>query len=142
MKYRVRIKSIVVGLIAEMILTLGAGLVVGASILAYAWSKNLPLDSASFAEYSKSTVWFQFATLLGVIATVVSGFVTGWIARQDRLFNAFVMALITVLLSLAMIPFLNPYPFWFNVVAAVSTLIAGTLGGLWAEKALGERPPK
>ena len=134
---RIRVKAIILGLLAEMVLIFLVELVICALVYVYALSKNIATDPISFAEMLKTPACFLITAFLQGIATVAAGFITGWIARQNRVFNGSLMAAITVGLSVAIIPFSNPIPLWLILISVLFTLLGGAVGGLWAEKALG-----
>ncbi len=133
MRHRINLLAVILGLLTAIISTLFSGLCIGVSIILYARTKELPVNPASFTEYLKTTPCLLTLVFFGGIATIISGFITGWIAGHDRVTNACLMTTIVLGLNIALIPFSNTYPLWYNITSAFVMLIGGLVGGFCAK---------
>ena len=79
-----------------------------------------------------------FLLILGMICDFSGGFVTGWIAKHDRVKNAFALAVLNLIFSQAIKLFSGSGPVLSVLVAIVKSVLA-TLGGGYLAKLAFER---
>ncbi len=75
---------------------------------------------------------------IGAVGSLLGGFVTGWIARHHRLFNAFLTGSISVLTA---VYFIKEYPIWYDCLGVVLTIGPAVAGGYFADLIFGRAEP-
>jgi hypothetical protein len=130
------------GAAGGLVLSLASGLILGVALVAYQAMQGVPLariPAQMDAAHLMRSLPFLFASLgFGACATMCGGFIAGWIARSLQVATGAVAGVIGILISLPFC-FWYPYPLWFNVAGAVTTLGSAVLGGYVAQLIFGRR---
>jgi hypothetical protein len=125
-----KIKAIALGVIVDWVGTLVLCLPIGVVVAVVHLSKGgKPENLASFL-YTNVPLMLMFV-IVGFVPVVAGGAVTAHIAKERRIWNAFLMGLAT---SLFAIPFSISRPLWYNIIAYSLMTPCAMLGGWIVEK--------
>ena len=137
-----KILGVIIGVVTDVTISLLLGIIFGIGIAIFLAVRGVnPNDLGPQITSLLKEPYMKLANAgLGCFGSLVGGFVTGWIARTNRVLCGAIMGLGSVVIS---IPFWNQEPLWFNVLGIVLTLAMATCGAWLAEAVFGRRslPP-
>jgi hypothetical protein len=105
----ISLKAVLLGVLIDWAMSLLVGMVIGIVVVIYAVAELhiAPTDSAKIKELLHSDWNCALVCVVGGVTTIIPGIATGWIARSNRVKNAFVMTIVSTLASLVMLPLMR-----------------------------------
>jgi putative membrane protein (TIGR04086 family) len=128
---RASAKAVVIGVIANVALSLTLGVVV-----LFVWGRILVSGGKTQLEIARELpvdpTFLLIALVIGLVSLVVGGFVAGRIAGRNYLLNGALVGGIS--LAIALLIGAGAHPLWFRASSVVLEIPAATLGALIAKK--------
>jgi hypothetical protein len=137
------IKAVLIGLVLDWLLSflLGIVLAVGLIIVGLLTTHDATPLADRIIYLAKSNLDCLINCVVGGIASILPGFVVGWISKTHRVKNATLTGVLSAVTSLVLLPFSSGYPVWFWPASLVVTIVGCGLGGFLADLILGEAAP-
>jgi hypothetical protein len=137
----IRIKAVLIGVGVTWAVSALLGAAIGMWVVAEVemLRPGQPPDLAEFERALKSDSMALAACLWGGLASLIPGFVTGWIARAHRVKNALVMSLLTAATSCVLLPLMHGYPAWYFPLCSAFSVVFCTVGGFLSDLAFGTK---
>jgi hypothetical protein len=134
------ILGVFVGVVTDIVVSMILGLLFGVLLGAYELAQGVhALDLVAHPnKFVQQAPALLAEAGLGAFGSLVGGFVTGWIARTNRVVCGIIMGCGSVLVSL---PFWYASPLWYNILGAFLTIGMATAGAFAAEALLGRTLP-
>jgi len=125
-----KIKAIALGVITDLIGSLILSIPIGVIGTVIHLSRGGKPET--FKAFLHSNIpLLLFSLIIGLALVIVGGVVTAYIAKEKRVWNAFLTG---VVISLVGIPFSLSLPFWFSALSFVLTIPSATFGGWIVQK--------
>lgn len=138
----VQIRPVIAGVVVDYIATYAAMYAYFFVYLAGELSKDGEISSEKIVEYMTSSEGLMVGFTIGVLGTVVGGFVAGWKAGNlEAKHGAFVGvgSLIVSFIEQLLHEEGVELPEWFRALSILAIIPAGALGGYFAEMIKGSR---
>lgn len=134
-----KIKAIAFGVLTDLIGSILVAIPIGVIGAVIHFSHGGSPDT--FETFLHGNMPLMISSLvLGLAAVMASGVVTAYVAKQNRVWNAFLMGVVTTLIA---IPFSLSLPLWFNVASFLLMVPSAILGGWLVEiRQRGQQSPQ
>jgi hypothetical protein len=83
-------------------------------------------------ELISDPLFFPFAAIAGMIATIIGGYITGRIAKQFPLTNSFIVAILVA--ALCLVTWSAETPLWNNILGITIALVCPYMGAVIAAR--------
>jgi hypothetical protein len=131
-----KIKAIALGVVTDLTASVIVAIPIGVIGAVLHVSRGGKLDTFETFLHGHIPL-MMFSLFLGLAAVLAGGVVTARVAKQDRVWNAFLMGVVTTLIG---IPFSLSLPLWFNVASFLLMVPCAMLGGWLVERRQRNQP--
>lgn len=128
-KTGIRIKAIVLGVLADIGVSLVVGIAYGIGLTVCLFIKGIRPEEIG-AHLSGSVILIP-SLLIGFGATLLGGFVAGRVAKQSEILHGAIVGALGIPLCFIDV---GGFPLWFTIVSCVGLAPAGMAGGYLARK--------
>jgi len=119
------IKAVLIGTVADLVATFGAGVAV---VIIFTALGN---DSEQYLSKFESSLLLQIIVLsVGLLCVMLGGYVAGRTAKDAPVFNGFAVGVLAAIIGLF---FMEGNPLWFNIASFLLVIPFGYLGGVLAK---------